>query len=236
MHYLGGKNRTKKEIAEFINTKNNSLPYWEPFVGGAWVLSEVSKTRGTPLYASDANPSLIRMYNKLQGGWRPPEEVTEEEYQMYKSGKGTFELAAFVGIGCSFGGKWFGGYARDKKGVSDAALYAGRAARSLDNKMRLLKEVDFFCSDFMMGYAPEHECVIYCDPPYRGVTSYDAFTYNFDHDAFWEQVRTHHHNGHVVIVSEYSAPDDFECALEIEMKLALQTSDRNRVERLFMKA
>ena len=44
--------------------------------------------------------------------------------------------------------------------------------------------------------------IIYCDPPYKGTTGY---TVEFDHDKFWDWVRT---NPHPVYVSEYTAPQD----------------------------
>ena len=46
--------------------------------------------------------------------------------------------------------------------------------------------------------------VVYCDPPYKGTGCYANNT--FDHDAFYEWVRTRDYK---VYFSEYSAPDDF---------------------------
>ena len=48
--------------------------------------------------------------------------------------------------------------------------------------------------------------VVYCDPPYQGTTAADYYTEEFDHDKFWEWIRT---RNYTVYVSEYSAPDDF---------------------------
>lgn len=46
--------------------------------------------------------------------------------------------------------------------------------------------------------------VVYCDPPYTGVRG--IYGKGFNHDKFWEWVRT---RDYPIYVSEYSAPDDF---------------------------
>lgn len=46
--------------------------------------------------------------------------------------------------------------------------------------------------------------VVYCDPPYQGTRA--EYNKGFDHDKFWEWVRT---RNYPVYVSEYNAPDDF---------------------------
>lgn len=66
---------------------------------------------------NDAHPYLMEMWKALQQGWEPPDIVTEAEYQYIKAHKDEDPaLTAFVGFGCTFGAKWFGGYARDKRG------------------------------------------------------------------------------------------------------------------------
>ena len=54
--------------------------YFEPFVGGGWVLQEMSGDR----IASDGNKALIAMYQALQDGWIPPDFVSEDEYNQVK--------------------------------------------------------------------------------------------------------------------------------------------------------
>lgn len=46
--------------------------------------------------------------------------------------------------------------------------------------------------------------VVYCDPPYQGTGA--EYNTDFDHDGFWEWVRT---RNYPVYVSEYNAPEDF---------------------------
>jgi DNA adenine methylase len=71
---------------------------------------------------------------------------------------------------------------------------------------------------------------IYCDPPYKNTTNYGA---KFDSEKFWNVMRKwSEHND--VFVSEYEAPDDFECVFEIPKRVTM-SHDKNVVkfERLF---
>lgn len=63
--------------------------------------------------------------------------------------------------------------------------------------------IDFTSFDYR-EYQHEDGDVVYCDPPYEGVWKYDGR--EFDHDRFWEWVRT---RDYPVYVSEYNAPEDF---------------------------
>lgn len=235
---LGGKYRTRNQICSFLSgvrsaiaeKKQRIVPYWEPFVGGGWILE---KMKGGPIYASDANGALIELWRSVVGGWQPPTRVIEFDYRLAKEGHYTAHETAFIAIGCSFGGKWFGGYARDGEGGT--RNYAGEASRSLQYKAnRFDKSVHFFAADFLTCYVPAYGCLIYCDPPYAGTTGYGNVPI-WDVDKFWKRVRLFERRGHVVIVSEYEAPDDFSCVLEIPTKIGMETKsgDKRRVERLF---
>lgn len=75
------------------------------------------------------------------------------------------------------------------------------------------------------------KCLIYIDPPYKGTTKYSTI---FDHNRFWEVVRRFS-SKHDIYVSEYVAPDDFECVWSIIRKTELNTKQGKaiRTERLF---
>jgi DNA adenine methylase len=64
--------------------------------------------------------------------------------------------------------------------------------------------------------------VIYCDPPYQGTTKYSSKTINYN--EFWQWCRDLSGNN-IVLVSEYNAPDDFEC---VWSKTTLANFDSNR--------
>lgn len=232
MKYLGGKFRTAESIAGYLNSvRVPGQAYWEPFVGATWVLRRINAPHR---YASDINPYLINMWNAAINGWIPPENVSEEEYADIKNNIGDYkpELVAFVGFATSWGGKWFGGYARDP---SSDRNYAREGSRSILRAVPRVKDVTFFVADFLEYDPPKDNMLIYCDPPYQDTTKYD-FAPKFDHDKFWDRVRELSGKGHDLVVSEYQAPDDFTCVLEMSTKTDLSTADGSkddRTERLF---
>jgi len=232
MQYMGGKFRIRKPVSNYLNSiREYGQPYWEPFVGAAWILEQIDKKRLD--YASDINPYLIAMWGALQDGWEPPVVVTEEEYLSIKENPRGYppELVAFVGFGCSWGGKWFGGYARGAKGRN----YALNARNSVIRQISKLTNVRFFAGDFFEVTTPERKMLIYCDPPYAATTGYDAVEGKWDVEKFWTKVRWLKEHGHTVVVSEYNAPDDFSCVLEIPTRTDMRSINglNPRIEKLF---
>ncbi len=128
MRYLGGKARIGKQLVAYLESVRKPGQAWvEPFCGGLWVTYLASGTR----LASDANKALITLYSHMQKGWVPPEVLSEDRYQEIKAKKDDADpLTAFAGFGCSFGGKWFGGYARN----AQKSNYCAIAKRSITKK------------------------------------------------------------------------------------------------------
>jgi len=224
MQYLGGKSKTRKQISAFLESVRGGRDYLEPFVGGAWVLQEMSGDR----IASDSNHALITMYKALQGGWLPPDEVSEELYAEYKAKQDISDpLTAFIGIGCSFGGKWFGGYARQKSGYN----FAKGGRRALQKQLPSILNVIFIAQDYHK-WSPIGK-LIYCDPPYENTTGYKD---KFNHIIFWDTMREWAKNN-IVVISEYKAPEDFKCTLEIPTKTIIRNVENKpiqSIEKLFM--
>lgn len=225
MRYLGGKARTWKEIAKYLESiRQPDQEYLEPFVGGAWVLQGISGKR----IALDVNEALINMYKALQNGWLPPSTITNEIYQDLKENQDPNDpLTAFVGFGVSFGGKWFGGFAN-----SSDRNYASNAKNSLLKKLVAIEDVEFkHCS--YLDYKPEN-CLIYCDPPYANTTGYSSIG-QFDSELFWETMRQWSNNN-TVVISEYVAPEDFVCVKEMNTKTDMHTNSGKeaRIEKLFI--
>lgn len=227
MHFLGAKARIAKHIIEYLNQYSaNYENLYEPFVGAGNVGFH---TNFNNIYCSDIDESLILLWKSLQNGYSPPVEVSEQEYKAAKLLKPCAEKA-FIGYGCAWSGKFFGGYARDSTGRN----YALNAANSLKKKMRANKfyETKFECIDFLThDWSHLKDVVMYCDPPYFGTTGY---THKFDNQLFWEKVRELSKNN-IVICSEYKAPSDFECVLEIPTKTDMRTKNGQeaRIEKLF---
>lgn len=228
IQYFGGKTRTYKQIAQILNTyREENQIFLSPFVGGAWVEQLIEY----PKQCYDKHPYLIAMYKELQKGWIPPTELSEEEYKYIKSHPDEKPyLTGFVGFGCSFSGKWFGGYARNKTGRN----YCSNAHNSILKKMQNLKNTQFECVDYR-ELNPEGY-LIYCDPPYEGTTPYSKqLVGEFNSQEFWEIMRDWSKNN-TVFISEYNAPDDFKCIWQQEVKLDIRDKEnkkQKRVEKLF---
>ncbi len=198
MQYLGGKRRPGKAIAAFLSSRRKpGQQYVEPFLGAAGVFTHMSG----PRWGQDANVSMMMLLQEVRDGvFMYPEMVSEAEYAAART-LPDCAMKAFIGIGCSFGGKWWGGYAR-RKG-SDATTFVGAAARRLQS----IKLTDALLTHGDYTTVTTTDALIYCDPPYASTTGYGA-TGKFDSGKFWAWCRTMSvYND--VYVSEYAAPADF---------------------------
>ena len=154
----------------------------------------------------------------MQGGWEPPDSLSEEEYRRIREHKDEdMALTAFAGFGCSFGGKWFGGYGRHSAkarnpGKEPQSLCA-QSKRALMRDIGILRDAEFLCMDYREVPLPEG-CTVYADPPYRGRMQAYGLKERFDSDAFWDWAREASRN-HAVYVSELEAPEDFRCVWEM---------------------
>lgn len=113
MHYFGGKQRISKPLSKFLNSQlKENQTFVDLFCGSCNIISKIDNNRLR--IANDKHKYLIAMWKALQKGWEMPNTITEEEYKYIKSNKDeNLPLTGFVGFGCSYSGKWFGGYCRD---------------------------------------------------------------------------------------------------------------------------
>lgn len=196
MQYLGSKSAIAKQLLEIMLPFRQGRAWVEPFVGGANMIDKLEGLR----IGNDANAELISLWRALQSGWIPPEAISREEYASIKANQKGYppELVCFVGLLCSFGGKWFGGYAANAKGDN----YAAGGKRALLAQLPRIKDVVFTCSQYSSNDFSGFSALIYCDPPYEGTTAYKM---HFDSASFWQWVREQSINN-PVFVSEYKAP------------------------------
>lgn len=226
MQYFGGKTKVSNQIVNYLESvrKENQV-YIEPFIGGGIICSKMSGERK----AYDYNEYLIEMYKAVQGGYDLPNCISEEEYKYIREHKDEDKaLTGFVGFGCSFAGKWFGGYARNKQGHN----YCLASKNSLLRKMSTMYDVKFEWKDYKT--LDLHKSLIYCDPPYANTTKYTG-TPDFDTNKFWDVMRKWSKDNDVYI-SEYEAPDDFVSVLDIATKTNIRNKEDkvcNRNEKLF---
>jgi len=222
---MGSKNRIAKHILPIMLAERKQGQWWvEPFVGGANMIDKVEGNR----MGNDSNEFLIALLIAMRDGYIPPTDISKELYYAIKSRPADYpkELVGFVGFLCSFGGKWFGGYAFNKKGNN----YAERGSRCIVKQAKNLDGVVFKFGSYLELEIPENS-LIYCDPPYADTCKYKD---DFNHDIFWNWCRTQAKRGHTIFISEYSAPNDFVCVKEIQHKTILdKNSQYPRIEKLF---
>lgn len=241
MRYMGGKWRIAKELVAVMKPAGR---WFEPFCGGLGVTRRLAAS-GFSGVASDACAPLIALYRAVAAGWQPPHELSEAEYAAARALPDDSPLRAFAGFGCSYGGKWFGGYARPAASRSgNGKLYsvAAGTARGLTSDIAAISaaEVRLHCAPFEASRPQPGYDLVYCDPPYAGTTSY-AGAPTLDSAAFWTHAQAWARAGARVFVSEYACPVPNELAHELRRGsyLGRGVSRSNagsvsaRVERLF---
>ena len=221
MRYFGGKARVAKPLAAFLNNYlNDGQPFVDLFCGSCNV---VSKIKGERLrVANDLHYELICMHKAVQDNTYKPERVTENEYKTIRDNKSNYEpwRVAFVGFGLSFSGKYFGGYARCKRGAD----YFANCVSSTLKKHLTMKDVVFSHGGYDDCFLPE-EALIYCDIPYKGTVGYS--TGAFSHENFYAWAFQKRGEGYSVLVSEYehNVPDGWEVVWRHESKKGIRNKD-----------
>ena len=200
MQYFGGKAKIAKELSVVLNSYlvGNSKPFIDAFCGSCNVISKIDDKRTR--IANDKHKELIAMWQWVQemGVDRLPTDVSKELYYYIKTSTTSPDwLKGFVGFGCSFAGKWWGGYGECRRGYN----YAKGSANSLARKMVGLKDVTFVCGDYFDIAIPPIPSIIYCDIPYKSTTGYSNGTFN--HEKFYQWAYLMKQLGHTLLVSEY---------------------------------
>src|SRR5690554_3932224 len=231
MKYMGSKARHAKEILPFLMEGHSpDMLYIEPFVGGANMLDKIPADKAPLRFGCDVHHYLIEMWKAVSDGWMPPKEFTEEQYRDIRENKESYppEIVGYVGFALSYGGKWFGGWRRDRVGKRD---YVAEAYRNAEKQFPLLRGIKIEERSVFDIY-PEKKSTIYCDPPYAGTTKYKD---DFDHERFYDWCRTLHSQGHRIFISKYNMPPDFSCVWEkqVNSSLTQNTGAKRNTERLF---
>jgi len=200
MRYLGGKSKLAKYILPYIMPHIWDYQYYvEPFCGSCAVLEKIQCIKRI---AADSNYYLIEMWKAVQNGWLPPKNISEELYTDIKNNKSKYppELVSFVGFGCSFGGKFFRGFARGVR-----RNFAKESYNKVIKSIPAINDVLFIHTDYQNLWIPD-KSIIYCDPPYINTEKYK---HNIDHKEFWIWCEQRALEGHLVFVSEQSHPPNF---------------------------
>lgn len=236
IRYLGGKSRILKDIVPILQDYSDKCDgYIEPFVGGANVIEHIKNNKKM---GSDIDKYLISLLKKVQSEPEDlPERITFEEYEKVRNNRDNYPMwyVGLVGYTASYGGKFFGGYARHFHGDNSGDISAG-SIKAL--KKQNLKDIEFLCCDFR-EYQPSEikGKLFYCDIPYKNATKYKSCL-KFPYDLFYNWCKEIGKNN-FVIVSEYEMPDDFKCIWEGKTYQLLDSKklsgeSLNRTEKLFI--
>ena len=250
MKYMGSKARIAKHILPIMleEAEKHGVTKWvEPFVGGANMIKFVPEC--FEKFGYDNNVYLIEMYKHLQKcGFTYTESIDKDLYDGCRkaynenswhvhSQEVDASFIGWVGFMASANGRFFdGGYS----GVSKTKLgternYIDESIRGLKKEFYLIKSVKFSTSNYLE--LDFKNSLIYCDPPYKGTKTYNT-SKNFNHETFFDWCREQAKNN-IVFISEYIAPDDFECVWQQEVKSSLSANgvaggSKVSVEKLFM--
>lgn len=228
MKYMGSKRRIAKDILPII-LKDRKPGQWyvEPFVGGANMIDKVEGNR----IGADINRYLIEALNCIKDCPmvlpKNKSEFGEEDYKALRNDD-FYVFKGYAGFAFSYGGKWMGGWRRDKIGTRD---YVAESYRDAQKQSPLIQGVHFIRSSYQDLTIPSNS-LIYCDPPYAAATKYKD---DFNHDDFWQWCREKKKEGHTIFISEYKAPSDFMCVWSkpITSSLTKDTGSKTGWEKLF---
>ncbi len=235
MKYIGSKDRIAFDILPIIlKDKDNYKTYYEPLVGGANLIQHVS---GITRIGADNNKYLISMWKALQTGWKPPKSISKTFYETYKKllkGKKVeedFKLIAYVGFCGSYKGKFYDGHAgRVVVKSGKVRDYPLEAYNNILKQLPKILDVKFVLSDYLTSEIAEPS-IIYCDPPYKGVTQPRGFK-GLDYEEFWQWCRDKHSEGHKIFISEYNAPKDFKVVWQKEIVNNLSGINKKKVKNI----
>lgn len=240
MKYMGSKAKIAKYILPYIHSyimSNNIKLYIEPFIGGANMIDKVQCQRKV---GSDIDRHLVALLNHVKNGGALPEDISFDLYKDVRTNRNTGKYQDwFVGAVeflASFNGRGFtGGYAKPsyetkKDGTKILRNYYQECKRNILKQAENLRNVEIYQGSYEM-YSNVRGALIYCDPPYKDTKAYNN---SFDHDKFWEWVRQMS-NYNMVLVSEETAPADFDIIWQQSIKRTINASDKKiSTEKLFI--
>lgn len=244
MKYMGSKSRIANQIVPIIQQiidKNNISVYIEPFCGGCNV---IDKIKCDHRLASDNHKYLIALLANIDKLDQLPSFVDKEHYSDvradFNSGSKKYEdwYIGAIGFLASYNGRFFdGGYAKagyeKTKNGERFRDYYRESKNNLLAQAPYLKKIEFTCKDYTSyNNANMNRFVIYVDPPYQNTKQY-ANAIKFNYETFWETMRSWSKNN-IVLISEQSAPSDFECIWKQEVSRSIKARDKSKsTEKLF---
>lgn len=167
MRYLGNKTRLSKEIAPFLTRHlNGENWYIEPFAGAFGMISNIDYPNRI---AYDKDKYIIALMKAVRDGWTPDTDYDEGNYKMMQQSLKISDMdevahvVGFLGYGCSFGGKWFGGFARGGESGGKERNHVAESSRNLVKMRPKLQGIKMQVSDYKEAKMGEGN-VVYCLP------------------------------------------------------------------------
>ena len=236
MKYIGSKEKIADGIIALIQREiyNKGITtYVEPFVGGANVIDKVVCREK---YGYDIDPLVIALHKKATTDPNfinsLPDEITKEYYYQVRDGEFDDWYKASILFFASYNSRAYGGCYGAMATTKDGQVrnYYKEALNNYKAQIPLLKGIHFECKDYREVEIPDNS-LVYCDPPYTNSIGYCA---DFDSNAFWDWVREKSKKA-TVIVSEYTAPDDFKCIWDFNVNVHLNNRNKlHKTEKLYV--
>jgi len=225
MWYMGSKSKISKDIVPIIQSYINesTMSYVEPFVGGCNVIDKIKCNKKI---GADINRYLIELLIHARDCPLDfPKSISQEEYMDVKNNKERYDTwyVGLVGFCASFGAKFFGGYARNAIG-DNSGVRAQSAINNILKQSTKIQDVELKCCSYSELNILDGS-VIYCDIPYKGTTDYSGS--KFDYNEFYTWCIEMSKNN-VVLISEYSMPDEFECIYEKKVTVELDSNRKSK--------
>lgn len=238
---MGSKRRIAKYIIPIIQERMkdyNIHTYIDPFVGGANIIDKICCDKKI---GSDNNKYLIALFQNIEKLKTLPDIITKEEYdkcrEAYYNNSSAYPdwYIGAVGFLSSYSGRFYdGGYSNTSflNGFTKRNYY-DEAKRNLLKQIPYLNNIIWQYGDYEELYGDDlYDCCFYCDIPYKNTKQYKT-SLNFDYDRFWNWA-TRMSEKNIVLVSEYVAPDNWECIWSGELKKTMNHGNNvDSVERLF---
>lgn len=235
MVYVGSKREIASKIVRLItlNLKPGGT-YIEPFCGGCNVAKNLPPLT-YKVKLSDYNKCLISLLQKCQSGYIPPiEPPTKEEYERIRKLKNEEPaLAGEYGFLLGFRGAFYCGYCY-KDPETGYNYYQAKRTALLDTISKI-KEFEISFSNYRDLVLPDDKenTLIYCDIPYKKdrnrMDIYGGNSSMFSHYEYWNWVREKSKQGHRIITSENTAPEDFISIYDIPHIHQVRGSERHQV-------
>jgi len=237
MKYQGSKNSHAKELLPIILADRKEGQYvYDLFCGGGNICDKINGNVVANDYNYYTTIAMDLIKNNLKHIPQNNDQSDENLYKEFRLKEMTSDIVldgmkGYYGFALSYGGKWFGGWCRDKEGKRD---YVAEAYRNAVKQSPNLQNVTFANKSYD-EVELQPNSIIYLDPPYKDTTKYK--TGDFDYDKFYQWCIDRHNEGHQVFISEYWLPEDkFKCVWkkEVNSSLTKDTGSKKNVEKLFI--